>query len=133
MLYTAEVTEKPHILIVEDEETLASALGVKFGKHGFAATIARDGEEGLEKMREVQFSAIILDLLMPKKDGYTVLTERAQTKNSATPVYVLTALGQEAHLEKAKSLGAKRCYVKSLISIADVLKEIQGDLGMKAE
>lgn len=121
---------KPPLLIVDDEETLATALGVKFGKNGFSPEICYDGATAIEKLKAKPYVAILLDIVMQGTDGYAVLQARAGTPNENTPVYVLTALGQEDHLERAKQLGARKCYVKSMSSIGDVLKEIKADLGI---
>ena len=118
------------LLIVEDERTLASALATKFGKNGFACDECHDGACAILMLREQHFDAVLLDILLPEKDGYAVLESMKGGSNATTPVYVLTALGQEEKLERAKQLGAKRCYVKSLTSIADVMKEIKADLEM---
>jgi len=121
------------ILIVEDERSLADALAEKFGKHGFAADIALDGDRAMDRLRQKTYDAVLLDLLLPAKDGFAVLEEMKATPNAAAPVYVLTALGQEEHLLRAKELGAKQCFVKSLIPIADVMKCIEHDLGMQSK
>lgn len=123
-------TNPTKLLIVEDERTLASALATKFGKNGFACEECYDGACAITMLREQHFDAVLLDILLPEKDGYAVLESVKGGKNETTPVYVLTALGQEEKLDRAKKLGAKRCYVKSLTSIADVMTEIQKDLQM---
>lgn len=118
------------LLIVEDEHTLAAALAMKFGKNGFVCEQCHDGAAAIQMLSERRFDAVLLDILLPQKDGYAVLESMKGGKSEQAAVYVLTALGQEEKLDRAKQLGAKRCYVKSLTSIADVMKEIQVDLGM---
>lgn len=125
--------KKRQILIVDDEQSLASALGVKFGKNGFDPTICHDGATAIEHLKQQKFAAVLLDILMPETDGYDVLRARPKSINQDTPVYVLTALGQEDKLERAKHMGATRCYVKSMHAIGDILKEIKADLQMSNE
>ena len=119
------------VLIVDDEEALASALGMKFGKHGFTPTVCHNGESAITHMKATKFDAILLDIIMPETDGYDVLRARSKSMNADTPVYVLTALGQEERLERAKHMGATRCYVKSMSSIGDIVNDIKKDLGMQ--
>jgi len=119
------------ILIVEDDMNLARALRLKFQKHGFDSTACYGGEEAIEMMLKQKFDIVLLDILMPGKDGYVVLAEKAGTMNKTTPVHVLTALGQEENLVKAKELGATRCFVKSKVSINEVVDHIMDELHMK--
>ncbi|PIP16426.1 MAG: hypothetical protein COX46_02280, partial [bacterium (Candidatus Ratteibacteria) CG23_combo_of_CG06-09_8_20_14_all_48_7] len=60
------------ILIVEDENELARALQIRLEKAGFVTILASDGEEGLEKAKEEKPDLIILDIILPKRDGYSV-------------------------------------------------------------
>lgn len=116
------------ILIAEDDTALLDALGSKFRSEGFETVTCADGSACLERMREDKVDGIILDLLMPEKDGYDVLSERGSTKNAETPVYVVTNLGREEDCERAKALGAKVCYVKSNVSLKEVIEFVKSDL-----
>jgi two-component system alkaline phosphatase synthesis response regulator PhoP len=108
------------LLIVEDEATASKALRMKFEKANFQITIAGDGEQALSALKEKKFDVVLLDLVLPKKDGFEVLTELQQQKNT-TPVIVLTNLGTDNDAERAKSLGAKGYFVKSMTPMKDVV------------
>lgn len=116
------------ILIIEDDATLARGLRHKFERHGIRAEECHDGQEALKRLNHEHFDFILEDLMMPIKDGFAVLQEKPATLNRATPVCVLTALGQDDKLERARSLGAWRCYVKSETSADEVVKDIQKEL-----
>lgn len=123
--------KKPRILIVEDERDMAIALELKFRHGGFDVATAKDGDEAIAFMKQHTYDYILLDLVLPVKDGFAVLRERRATKNANTPVCVLTALGQESKLNEAKGLGAAMCFVKSTVAIADVVKNIKGGLNIQ--
>ena len=112
----------PDILIVEDDKFLSKIYLTKFNKIGLETEIAYDGEEGLEKMRAEKPKLILLDLIMPKMDGFEVLeTMNADPELKKIPVLVLSNLGQEADVQRAKKLGAKKFIVKSDTSIQEVV------------
>lgn len=113
--------EKKHmLLIVEDEETAARALERKFRTSGFETVLCHDGEQALEALAKQPFDVILLDLVMPKKDGYEVLKE-LQVKKNTTPVVVLSNLFAESDAVRAKELGATEHFVKSMTPMKDVV------------
>lgn len=116
------------ILIVEDEKPLARALLLKLGNVGFTVQVAFDGQEALDLLAKQEFDLILLDLVMPRVDGFGVLTEM-QKKQIKTPVIILTNLGQEEDIKRAKELGAKEYFIKSATSIADVVKLVKQTIG----
>jgi two-component system OmpR family response regulator len=111
------------ILIVEDEETLAAALGAKLRLAGYDAVNVYDGEEAILTLRTNKFNLVLLDLRLPKKDGFEVLQE-LQADPQAPPVVVLSNLSQESDIERAKSLNAKRFFIKTNTSLTDILNYI---------
>lgn len=124
-------TAKKRVLLVEDEKDLMKALSLKFTKEGFDVTSCYDGQQAIDMLTKQTFDVVLLDIIMPVKDGFSVLQERANTQNKDTPFCVLTALGQEDHLDKARKLGAKQCYIKSSTTIAAILTNIKTELGMQ--
>lgn len=118
------------ILIVEDEEAMGRVLCQKFERQGFAAVHAVNGNDALEKMKQECFDLIILDLLMPGKDGFVVLRERGEGKCCDVPVFVLTNLGDEDVLKRALTLGATECFTKSNISLNDLVTKVKDRLGV---
>ena len=112
------------LLIVEDEKPMARALELKFTHSGFSPTVAGDGEAALQALESGKFDVILLDLILPKMDGFTVL-EWLHKKASKTPVIVTSNLGQEEDKERAKALGAKGYFVKSNTPISQLVEEVK--------
>lgn len=111
------------ILIIEDEKTLARALELKLSHAGFAVTAVFNGEDGVALLLKESFSLILLDLLMPKMDGFGVLTILKE-KNIRTPVMVLSNLSQEDDLKRTQELGAKDFFIKSNTPISTILEHV---------
>lgn len=111
------------ILIIEDEKTLARALELKLSHAGFAVTAVFNGEDGVALLLKESFSLILLDLLMPKMDGFGVLTILKE-KNIRTPVMVLSNLSQEDDLKRTQELGAKDFFIKSNTPISIILERV---------
>lgn len=114
------------ILIAEDEAAIAKALELKLTHSGFEVQVAGDGEEALALIEDQKFDVILLDLVMPKKDGFGVL-EALKAKKNLTRVIVLTNLSQEEDLKRAQAMGAKEYFVKSDTPLAEVVKQLGGD------
>ncbi len=112
------------VLIVEDEKPLAHALALKMGHEGYAVTVAGNGAEGLKEVTTGAYDIVLLDLIMPEVDGFTILQEM-QTKGIKIPVLVLSNLGQDEDRERAKKLGAKDYFVKANTPIAEILKKVK--------
>lgn len=108
------------ILVAEDERSLAQALSLKLTKAGHKVIIAQDGEEALSQIAKNDFAVIILDLVMPKKDGFAVLEGIKKMKKNIFPI-ILTNLAQEEDRIRVMSLGAKAYFVKSNTPLADII------------
>ena len=106
------------ILIVEDERPMAKALDLKLTHAGYAVVATHNGEECLVAIEKEHFDLILLDIVMPKLDGFGVL-EILKEKGNKTPVIMMTNLSQEEDIKKAKALGARDYCVKSNTPIAD--------------
>lgn len=91
-------------LIVEDDKILSNNICESL-KHKFAMTQAFDGEEGLDRLSRERFDVVILDVMMPRLNGYEVL-EQMRAAGDTTPVLMLTALGQPADQVKGLRAGA---------------------------
>jgi len=118
-------TEKKKILLVEDDNALAEAYMNRLIDEGFVVKRVNDGEEALAIATEFRPDLIILDVMMPKINGFDVLDILKNTPvTSNMKVMMLTALGQESDQQKAKDLGADDYLVKSQIVIGDVVTRI---------
>jgi DNA-binding response OmpR family regulator len=119
------------ILVAEDDRFLLSAYNIKLKREGFEIITAMDGEEVLAVLKKVKPDLIILDLIMPKKDGFTVLKElKANEKWRDIPVLVASNLGQEEDIQLCKELGAADFIVKSDLSMTDLIEKIKKLLSM---
>ena len=119
------------ILIVEDEEIMINLLEKKFRDHGYEVTSARDGQEGLRLLKE-QYSPdlILMDLVMPKMDGYSVMAEIQKDKELAKiPLIVISNSGQPVELNKIRELGAIDWLVKTEFDPQELLEKVKKQLG----
>ena len=112
------------ILIVEDEHPLAHALELKMTHEGYETTVAPTGEQGLKEALTGKYDLILLDLIMPGVDGFTILKE-LQDKKSHTKVIVLSNLGQDEDRKKAVELGAKDYLIKANVPLSDIVKVVK--------
>jgi DNA-binding response OmpR family regulator len=115
------------ILIVEDEKPLSHALKLKLSHEGYDVVVAGDGEEGITKAMAEPFDLILIDIIMPKMDGFSLLSE-LKKKNDATTIVVLSNLGQQEDIEKAKGLGAVDYMVKSNTPISKIVTAVHNIL-----
>ena len=114
------------ILFVEDEPSLQKAIREVLTQEGYKVLGAADGEEGLKKAKEEKPNLILLDLILPKKDGFEVLKElKADEKLKDIPVIVLTNLEGVGDVEKALELGATTYLVKANYKLEDVVNKIK--------
>jgi len=119
------------ILIVEDEDALASILSAKFRLEGFAVLIADNGADGLRKIKEWRPDVILLDIVMPKMNGYEVL-ENLQKNNNKIPVIIISNSGQDIELEKVKKMGAADYIIKTQIEPGEVAQKVNKLLNISA-
>ena len=115
-----------NILVVEDDKFLANAYKVKLTKAGFLVQNAYDGEEAIKLLESFVPHIILLDLVMPKKDGFATLTEiKAHNKWKAYPVIISSNLGQKEDLDRALKLGAADYIVKADTSLENIVTKIR--------
>ena len=114
------------ILLVEDEEILADVLKEKLVQDKFDVEVAADGVAALEVAGIFEPDLIMLDLIIPKKDGFQVLKElKADPKLKTIPVIVLSNLGQDEEIKRALSLGAVDYMVKAQHPINEVIEKVK--------
>lgn len=113
------------ILIIEDEPVLRETLGYNLERAGFTVSAAGDGIAGLELARQLQPSLIILDVMLPGLDGFSIC--RTLTRERAVPIILLTALQDEAHRIAGLELGAID-YVVKPFSMGELLARVRAIL-----
>jgi DNA-binding response OmpR family regulator len=101
------------ILLAEDEPAIARLVEFKLAKEGYHVTCASDGKTALKMAKEGQFDLLLLDVLMPKLDGFQVLERvRSDPALKDIPVVLLTAKGQEEDRARGTELGATDYIIK---------------------
>ena len=120
------------ILLIEDEELMIDILERKLSQAGYEVFIAKDGEEGLKKMREMEPKPdlVLLDVIMPKMGGFEVMEEMIKDeKLKEIPVIVISNSGQPVELDRAKKLGAKDWLIKTEFDPKEVLEKVKKHIG----
>lgn len=120
--------EKKRILVAEDERPIAKAMELKLNHSGFDVRVAFDGEEALKILETEKFDLILLDLVMPKMNGFQTLQE-IKNRGIETPVVVSSNLSQEEDLKKAQDLGAIDFLIKSDTQISEIVERIKEYVG----
>ena len=114
------------ILFIEDEPNLQKTLGEALRQEGYEVKPAFNGQEGLELAKSEKPDLILLDLILPKIDGFTVLQEvKKDPVLKDTPVIVLTNLEGSSDVEKALELGATTYLVKANYNLEEVVTKIK--------
>jgi DNA-binding response OmpR family regulator len=123
---------KKKVLIIEDDEDVSRVYEIKLAKEGVETDLAIDGEAGFAKIRSFNPDVVLLDLMIPKRDGFWVLEQvKANPELKNTKIIVLSNLGQEQDKDRAFSLGAMDYLVKADISIKEVIDKIKKNLNDK--
>ena len=120
------------VLIVEDDPFLSEMYATKLAESGFKVELAEDGEKALEKIAEVKPDLVLLDIVLPKMDGFVVL--KKMKKDAAlkdTKVIVLTNLGQKEEVQKGMDLGAEDYIIKAHFTPSEVVAKIKKVLDEK--
>src|SRR5258708_10159360 len=113
------------ILVVEDDRFLANAYRIKLTKSGFEVHVAKDGQEALEILQTVIPDLILLDVVMPVRDGFSTLEAiKSDEKLKTIPVIVSSNLGQKEDTDRALKLGANDYFVKSDLSLNVLIEKI---------
>ena len=117
--------KKIHLLVVEDEESFIDALEIGLDREGFKVTIARDGQEALDKFEEGKFDAILLDLMLPKVSGLDVC--RTIRAKSDIPIIIVSAKSEEVDMVLMLEIGADD-YVTKPYRLRELVARIRAVL-----
>jgi DNA-binding response OmpR family regulator len=101
----------PKVLIIEDDDVIAQGMATHLGAEGFDAVVVGKGEQGLARLRYEQPDVCILDLMLPERDGWSVI-ETARAEGIGTPIVVVSARGTEHDRVHALEIGADDYLVK---------------------
>lgn len=114
------------ILLIEDDKLFVRIYKNTLKKEGFEITFLENGEKAVEQAQMFNPDLIMLDLVMPKKDGFETLQDlKAHPETKNIPVFVLSALESETDVKRIKELGARKYIFKSSNSLSVVIDEIK--------
>jgi DNA-binding response OmpR family regulator len=118
------------VLIVDDEQNIAISVEFLMRREGFDVAVARDGEEGLAAIRASRPDLVLLDVMMPKLDGFQVCKAvRSDPQLASVRIVMLTAKGRQAEIEKGLSLGAD-AYIPKPFSTSELVAKVNELLGL---
>jgi DNA-binding response OmpR family regulator len=122
---------KTKIVIIEDEEILVEVLSKKLETEGFEVYCAPDGEAGLELVDKVSPDLVLLDIIMPRLNGYEVLgaLQKKYGSQKMPPVIIISNSGQPVEIDKAIALGARDYIVKAQFTPEEVTEKVRKVLG----
>jgi len=116
------------ILLVEDDPFLVDIYSTKLKESGYFVEVADEGEEALRKIKEKDFDLMLLDIVLPKVDGWDVLKQvKSEFKN--LKVIIISNLSQKEEVAKGMNLGAEKYLIKAHYAPSEVIKEIKEVLG----
>ncbi len=118
--------KKKVIFVVEDDSFLVQAYQIKFQKEGIDVWVATDGEEALSFLKKEPPDVVLLDIMLPKVSGFSVLEAiRKDEKWKNVPVVILSNLGQQQDMERGRVLGVSEYIVKANAKINDVVEKVK--------
>ena len=118
------------ILIVEDEEIMLDLLSKKLTQEGYDVSEARNGIEGIQRIREIKPDIVLLDIIMPKMGGLEVLKEKRKDPDiKDIPVIIISNSGQPVELDKAQKLGASDWLIKTEFDPQEVVRKVVKQIG----
>lgn len=124
------MADQKTILLVEDDEMLHTMYTQKFTKEGYTVLSAYNGQEGLDLAEKNVPDVILLDIIMPKMDGFVALKKIKKNPTLANiPVILLTNLGQEEDIRKGKELGATDYFIKANHTPQEVVEKVKHVMG----
>ncbi len=118
------------VILVEDEQVIVDLLERKLTQEGYDVTVARDGVEGLEKMKEAKPDLVLLDIIMPRMGGFEVMAQMGKDPElKEIPIIIISNSGQPVELDKARELGARDWLIKTEFDPQEVLDKVKRQIG----
>jgi len=118
------------VILVEDEQVIVDLLERKLVQEGYDVTVARDGVEGLKKMKEVKPDLVLLDIIMPRMGGFEVMAQMGKDPElKEIPIIIISNSGQPVELDKARELGARDWLIKTEFDPQEVLDKVKRQIG----
>ncbi|MFA6594530.1 MAG: response regulator [Candidatus Buchananbacteria bacterium] len=118
--------DKIKVLLVEDDTMIVDMYKLRLEEEGYEVTVTDRGSQAIELAKGEKPNIILLDIILPEVDGFTVLSSlKSETAVKNIPVIIMTNLGQESDQEKGQRLGAEEYFVKAQHTPADVINVIK--------
>lgn len=119
-------TQKGNILLIEDDAFISGMYQTKLSLLGYGVRVASDGEVGWAELTKERPDLLLLDVVLPKKDGFEILTDiRQHPQLKDLPVILLTNLGQKPDVQKGLELGADDYIIKAHFTPTEVVEKIE--------
>ena len=118
------MSAKKKVLLIEDEESLRSVMKTALEEYGFEVVVAVDGEEGIASIREGLADIILLDIVLPKIDGFEILKTLTLKEKKQAPIIIFSVSTEPLSKEKLKELGVVDWIVKSEINPNQIIDKI---------
>ena len=115
---------KKRILIVEDDLPLLNVLSAKVKELNYVVVEAIDGKQAIRKFKKESPDLVLLDIILPLKNGFEVLKEIKMKQKSKIPVLILSNLGEPEDIEKGKKLGAIGFITKSNFTLKEIMTQL---------
>lgn len=123
------IQDKKKVLLIEDDQQISKVYEIQLKREGFHTVISRDGDEAVEIFSKEKPDLVVLDLMLPKRDGFGVLEYiRKIAKDKETPILVISNLGQKGDRLRAMELGATSYMIKVDHPIKDIISTIKEHL-----
>ena len=120
------MSEEKYVLIVEDDPFYSSIYKTKVEKEGIRAVLVHDGAAAMKAIREKRPAVVVLDLIMPGKDGFQVLEElKADPAFKDLVVLVLSNLSQDEDIKRVMAMGATEYLIKSNVPLQEVIAKVR--------
>jgi len=118
--------DKKILLVIDDDRATLGLYEEVLKGAGYTVTMTPDGQEGLKLAQEGGYSAILLDIIMPKLDGIGLLTalKNNPPKKPNGPIVVMTNLSGDPVIKQALNLGAKECFIKTEVTPDQILEKL---------
>ncbi|MFA4871496.1 MAG: response regulator [Patescibacteria group bacterium] len=119
-------SEKTKVLLVEDDLMIVEMYKMRFEEEGYAVLVTDKGSEAIEIAEKEKPDIILLDVILPEVDGFTVLQKlKNDIKTKEIPILLLTNLGQESDKEKGLQMGAADYFIKAQHTPVEVIQKIK--------
>lgn len=129
-----EENKKVKVLIIEDDSYISDMYKIKFESENFETIVAEDGINGIKEIEKQKPDIVLLDIVMPKVDGFSVLKMIKKNEDSKDiPVVLLTNLGQKDNVERGFELGATSYIIKAHFTPSEVVKKVKEILEKEKE